>query len=129
MVKWTKKELQQASKDLAIRRKSMNLNPEHIKKINALIPLAEKEARQKLKTKQNKTESRIGAYGKLYDHYFYSEFFHNAMNRLAIKAGLRMMVLTEQKLRIKVLENRIKWHQEEIDSAEEEIRGIEEDDS
>lgn len=59
------------------------------KSINALIPAAEKEATRKVAIWEEKNEPRIGADGKNFNWDFWTEFFHRAMNRMAIKAGLR----------------------------------------
>ena len=57
--------------------------------INSLIPEAEKEASCKVLKLKNKTEYRIGSDGKKFKWNFWSEFFHAAMNRMAIERGFR----------------------------------------
>ena len=59
------------------------------RKINDLIPQAEREANKKLKNLIEKFEIRIGNGGRKYRHCFRSEFFHKAMNKLAFTSGLR----------------------------------------
>ena len=54
------------------------------KEINALIPMAEKEARAKVNYIGVRSEPRDG-----YNHCFFTEYFHRAMIRLAIENGLR----------------------------------------
>ena len=63
--------------------------------IDALIPQAEKEALGRLVGESKKSEKRPGV-GKLpsgkpilYSHCFFTQYFHESMNRLAYEAGLR----------------------------------------
>lgn len=65
-------------------------NTNHISKINALIPLTETEAKRKVKEFGKVNELRDGALKSKYNHDFKTEFFHQAMNRLAVEAGLRV---------------------------------------
>lgn len=58
-------------------------------KINALIPIAEREANLKLEGVPKKSEYRVGICGSKYQHCLWTEFFHKAMNRLAKEAGYR----------------------------------------
>jgi hypothetical protein len=62
---------------------------DYVSKINALIPIAEAEAKVKVQELGMASEPRPGADGKNYNHCFFSEFFHKAMKRLAMDAGLR----------------------------------------
>jgi hypothetical protein len=59
------------------------------KSIDALIPAAEKEATKKVAILGKETEVRPGVDEKSFNWDFWTEFFHAAMNRMAIKAGLR----------------------------------------
>jgi hypothetical protein len=59
------------------------------RKINDLIPQAEKEAIKQANALENKFEIRAGVSGRTYRHCFRSEFFHKIMNRSAFNAGLR----------------------------------------
>ena len=61
----------------------------HEKAINGLIPSAESEADEKVKQLGKRVEVRHGSDGKPYNHCFWTEFFHKAMNRMAYAAGLR----------------------------------------
>lgn len=58
-------------------------------KINSLIPKAVKEANRKIKDLEEPTVIRRGKDDSQYVHHFWSEFFHQAMNRLAFEAGFR----------------------------------------
>lgn len=64
-------------------------NTDYVSKINALIPTAHAEAKSKVVKLGKTSEIRPGKDGKDYNHDFFSEFFHKAMNRLATDAGLR----------------------------------------
>ncbi len=57
--------------------------------INLLIPLAVKEARAKASFTGLTFEKRPAKLGGTYNHCFYTEYFHRAMKRLAVEAGLR----------------------------------------
>ena len=57
--------------------------------INRLIPMAEKEAKVKVKQIGVKSEPRPGKVQPFYNHCFRTEFFHKAMSRLAIENELR----------------------------------------
>ena len=59
------------------------------KAIDALIPIAEKEAVEKVEAIGMLSEPRLGAEGKTYNHCFKTQFFHESMTRLAIEAGIR----------------------------------------
>jgi len=64
---------------------------EYERQIDALIPKAMKEAHQKraaLGQTYERRASHGSAQGK-YNHCFLTQFFHEAMNRLAREAGLR----------------------------------------
>ena len=61
----------------------------HQRKINALIPEAEKIAIQGINKLKSKFEIRPGIDGRTYRHCFRTELFHGAMNKLAFQAGLR----------------------------------------
>jgi hypothetical protein len=60
--------------------------------INALIPAAEKEATEKVKLKKKVSEERPGVDGKPFNWCFWTEYYHVAMNRMAIEKGLRTEV-------------------------------------
>ena len=62
---------------------------DHIAKINELIPLAEREANRIIELTGQKTEIRLGVDGMPFVWNYFSEHFHKAMNRMAIKAGVR----------------------------------------
>ena len=57
--------------------------------INALISFAEKEATNKVTALGKKNETRIGKGGQKFKWDFWSEYFHDAMNRMAVEQGLR----------------------------------------
>jgi hypothetical protein len=59
--------------------------------INSLIPIAEKEAKAKAKEFGKLNELKPGVDGRTYFHCFFSEFFHQAMNRLAFESGFRSL--------------------------------------
>ena len=59
------------------------------KSVNALIPEAVKKADAKVKKWGEATESRMGVDGAKCTWSFWTQFFHEEMNRLAHKAGLR----------------------------------------
>ncbi len=61
----------------------------HVNEIDSLIPLAEKEATEKVEKLNAKSEIRFGKDGGERKHCFWTEFFHAAMNRYANEAGLR----------------------------------------
>jgi hypothetical protein len=61
---------------------------EHEKKINELIPLAEKFATEKVNETGIESEERMGRGGVMIWN-FWTEYFHAEMNRLAISRGLR----------------------------------------
>lgn len=54
---------------------------------NQLIPAAEKAAEERVYKKGRTSEKRPGIDGDPYDHFFFTEYFHAEMNRLA--EGLR----------------------------------------
>lgn len=76
-------------------------NSEYVDAIDALIPKARRIAdgdSHKFKIKHNKInrgsnghpyEIRYGTDGRPYKHCFWTEFYHTAMKKLAIGAGLR----------------------------------------
>lgn len=57
--------------------------------IDKLISAAEKEAYRELAKLDRTSEPRQGADNLPYNHDFWSEFYHKAMNRLCRAAGLR----------------------------------------
>jgi len=62
---------------------------EYERSINLLIPMAMREAFLRKDALGKKFERRQGADHRKYNHCFITQFFHEAMNRLAIEAGLR----------------------------------------
>lgn len=62
----------------------MHTDKEYEKAINALIPAAVSEAKSETKFMPSPTVNVRG-----YNHCYFTEFFHKAMTRLAIEAGLR----------------------------------------
>lgn len=58
--------------------------------INSLIPRAEKMARKKVDRTGKGYESRIGVDGREYRHCFWSQYFHEAMNKLTKQHGVRV---------------------------------------
>ena len=62
---------------------------EHINAIDALIPQAEAEATAKVNGNGIKVETRQASFGP-YQHSYWADYFSKAMNRLTIKAGLRV---------------------------------------
>ena len=58
-------------------------------KINALIPAAEKEADKKVAKLGKESEVCQGMDGKPFNWSFWTQFYHAAMNRMAIKDGIR----------------------------------------
>jgi len=61
----------------------------YIRKIDALIPTAEAEALEKIKSLKSSYSIETGVDGKPYKYCFFTKFFHKAMNRLAFEEGLR----------------------------------------
>ena len=63
------------------------------KAINALIPLAEEEAKAECRRTGKRQEKRksdpSNRWSATFTYSFESEFFHKAINRLAFEAGLR----------------------------------------
>lgn len=57
--------------------------------INKLIPQAVKEAKNKVWLTGVKNASVPGKYSVVYNHDYFSEYFHQAMIRLAIENNLR----------------------------------------
>lgn len=63
--------------------------------IDALIPIAEKEAIKKVNELGKNKERRAGIFDKVsgkyqyYNYCFFTEYFHAAMKRLTAEAGLR----------------------------------------
>ena len=57
--------------------------------IEDLIPQAEKEARLKVVNTGIVSVARAGIGGRTYNHCFKTQFFHEAMTRLAIEKGFR----------------------------------------
>ncbi|MBC2712878.1 MAG: hypothetical protein HGJ94_18370 [Desulfosarcina sp.] len=66
------------------------MSRKHIKQIDALIPAALLEAKVKAKEHGKSCEIRHCKTGK-YNHVFFTEYFHQAMNRMASEAGLRVL--------------------------------------
>ena len=66
----------------------MHTNKNYEIEINALIPTAEKEARERV-NEYGITSIRRQGKDDFYNHCFKTQFFHEAMKRLAIEAGLR----------------------------------------
>lgn len=64
-------------------------DPNYELRINSLIPLAEKEAKEKVEKLGVKTKSVAGKNGEIFEYDYWTEFFHEAMNRLSIEAKLR----------------------------------------
>ncbi len=61
----------------------------HIADINAFIPVARKIARQQCVGLPEVEWRSGGADGRERPHYFFTEFFHRAMDQLTRDAGLR----------------------------------------
>ena len=57
--------------------------------INALIPRAEQEATTKAANMPEQYETRTGAEGKPMNWHFWTEYYHQAMNRMAKQRRLR----------------------------------------
>lgn len=62
---------------------------EHEQNIGSLFKLAEHEAILKVTNIGKAGELRRGKGGRTYFHCFKTEFFHKAMNRLAVENGYR----------------------------------------
>ena len=62
---------------------------DYVRSIDNLIPIAKKEATRKVAILGKETEIRSGADGKSFNWDFWTEFFHAAMNRMAIEKGFR----------------------------------------
>jgi len=58
-------------------------------KIDALVPFAEAEALKRVKEFGKKTEERIGKDGKPFKWDYFTQFFHEEMNRMCREKGLR----------------------------------------
>ena len=58
-------------------------------KIDALVPFAEAEAQKRVREFGKKTEERIGKDGKLLKWCFFTQFFHEEMNRMCRKKEIR----------------------------------------
>ena len=58
-------------------------------KIDALVPFAEAEALKRVKEFGKKTEERIGIDGKPFKWDYFTQFFHEEMNRMCREKGLR----------------------------------------
>ena len=58
-------------------------------KIDALVPFAEAEALKRVKEYGRKTEERVGVDGKLFKWDFFTEFFHEEINKLCKAERLR----------------------------------------
>lgn len=63
---------------------------EHIKSIDALIPMAIEEANRQVAILGKETETRPGVDGVPFNWDFWTEFYHADMNRMAIEKGLRV---------------------------------------
>ena len=57
--------------------------------IEDLIPQAEKEAMLRVVNTGIVSVARPGIDGRTYNHCFFTQFFHEAMTRLAIEKGIR----------------------------------------
>jgi hypothetical protein len=64
----------------------------HIDSINALIPKADAEARRKVLRTGRVNEKRVGVDGISCSWDFFTEYFHEAMNRMTAQEGLRHVV-------------------------------------
>lgn len=62
---------------------------QHEQNIESLFNAAEKEATLKVTNIGKAGELRPGSGGRTYFHCFRTEFFHKAMNRLAVEGGFR----------------------------------------
>lgn len=64
-------------------------NPDYVRKINDLIPMASHYAT--VRTNQIGATTKVipGIDGKDYHYDYWSEYFHSEMNRLAREKGLR----------------------------------------
>jgi hypothetical protein len=59
------------------------------RKINELILIAEKEAKAKVASLGKAFEIRPGKDKKPWKYDFFTQFFHEAMDRMTIEAGIR----------------------------------------
>lgn len=68
-------------------------DPEYIQQIDDLIPAAAEEAQQRLRerlaTGKGRNLATSGRDGKIFYWSFYTQYFHEAMNRMARERGLR----------------------------------------
>ena len=58
-------------------------------KVDALVDFAEKAAQERVKKLGKKTEERIGKDGKPFNWDFFTEFFHEEMDRMCREKELR----------------------------------------
>jgi len=58
-------------------------------KIDALVPFAEAEAQKRVKKLGKEIEERIGKDGKPFKWCFFTQFFHEEINKLCKAEGLR----------------------------------------
>ena len=58
-------------------------------KIDALVPFAEAEAQKRVKEYGKEVEERIGKDGKPFNWDFFTQFFHEEINRMCREKGLR----------------------------------------
>ena len=58
-------------------------------KVDALVDFAEKAAQERVKKLGKETEERIGKDGKPFNWDFFTEFFHEEMDRMCKEMGLR----------------------------------------
>lgn len=64
----------------------------HKKQINALIPIASKRAKKRVRELRGITEVLvIGIGGNIYPWDFFTEYFHEEMNKMAKEKGLRVV--------------------------------------
>ena len=71
--------------------KELTEQEKHIEAINAFIPAAEAEALNKVLDTGVRYEIRRGVDGKkTHKHCFKTQYFHEAMNRMTRRAGLRV---------------------------------------
>lgn len=69
--------------------KRLKVDPAHVAKIDKLIPTAKMMATKKMSEVGKVSEVRKGKLSVSYNHCFWSQYFHEAMNMLTREAGLR----------------------------------------
>lgn len=70
----------------------MTIDTTHAIKVNQFIPIAEQQADAIVAKSGLFQEIRTGKGGVSYNHCFWSEAFHKAMNKLTSDAGLRICI-------------------------------------